>query len=162
MQDFFRSVRQYPDKEDANGIVMRLIDGLGYRFYWATEGLKTDDYTFSPGSGCQTIGELVGHVWGLVNWIHMHVCPEAPSLSRPEDIQDRRDHIFDILYQIRTAVHRMDSPGLLQLTIEGNPFWHIINGPLSDALTHTGQITAFRRLNGNVVQAHHVFLGYQK
>ena len=70
MSEHFCSVTTYP-KENANGIVIRLIDGLGYRFYWATEGLTKDDYAFSPGSGCQTIGELVGHVWGLVNWIHL-------------------------------------------------------------------------------------------
>ena len=31
------------------------------------------------------------------------------------------------------------------------PFWNLLNGQLSDAIYHTGQITAFRRASGNPV-----------
>ena len=161
MDDHFRAVRVYP-QENANGIVIRLIDGLGYRFYWATEGLTEDDYAFSPGSGCQTIGELVGHVWGLVNWIHLNVLGEGIASSRPEDLEGRREQIFQGLYGIRSRVEGIDQEALFALQIDGRPFWHVINGPLSDALTHTGQISSFRRLNGNVVPRHHPFLGYTR
>ena len=49
IQHHFRSVSAYPAREDANGVVIRWIDSLGYRFYWATEGLRPEDVTFSPG-----------------------------------------------------------------------------------------------------------------
>jgi len=29
------------------------------------------------------------------------------------------------------------------------PFWNTLNGPISDALWHTGQIVSFRRSSGN-------------
>ncbi len=29
------------------------------------------------------------------------------------------------------------------------PFWHTLNGPISDALYHTGQLVVFRRASGN-------------
>ena len=160
MKTHFRSVTTYPQQENANGIVVRLIDGLGFRFYWATEGLTEDDYSFSPGGGCQTIGELIGHVWGLVNWIHLNVLGEGISDKRPEDLAGRREQIFQGLYDIRSHVEAIGQDELFALQIEGKPLWHVINGPLSDALTHTGQINSFRRLNGNVVPAHRPFLGH--
>ena len=32
------------------------------------------------------------------------------------------------------------------------PFWNMINGPIADAIYHTGQIVAFRRASGNPIQ----------
>ena len=158
MSDCFRSVAEYPPRQDANGVLIRLIDSLGYRFHWATEGLTTDDYAFSPGGGCMTIGELVGHVWGLVNWVHFSAFGEGSGAPRAEDPEDQRDQIYGMLFAIRTYARTINEEALFDLRIDGRPFWHILNGPLADALTHTGQITAFRRLNGNAVPKHYVFL----
>lgn len=162
MKDHFRSVTAYPKRRDANGVVVRLIDSLGYRFYWATEGLTEGDYEFSPGAGCQTIGALVGHVWRLANWIHHSVLGKGLDTNRSADPEGQREQVLHLLYHIRQHVAEIGQEALFQKSIDGLAFWHILNGPLSDALTHTGQITSFRRLNGNAVPRHYVFLGYQK
>lgn len=47
----------------------------------------------------------------------------------------------------------------IHIRIEGHPFWHIINGPLCDALTHVGQIRYLRRLLGKQGPEANVFLG---
>jgi hypothetical protein len=40
------------------------------------------------------------------------------------------------------------------------PFWNAINGPLSDAIWHTGQIASNRRASGNPFNSKaQVFLG---
>ena len=40
------------------------------------------------------------------------------------------------------------------------PIWNLINGPISDAIYHTGQIISFRRTSGNPVpKGVNVFLG---
>ncbi len=155
MKEHFRSVEEYPESENANGVVMRLIDGLGYRFYWATEGLAEADYAFSPGKKCMSIGEVVGHVWGLANWIHGNLL--GAELERPDALEAQRDAVFEILGAIRSFVEGLTEEEMFRLEIRKSPFWHLINGPLSDALTHTGQIAAFRRLNGNPVPKHSVF-----
>ena len=36
-----------------------------------------------------------------------------------------------------------------QLEDTGVPFWNIINGPISDALWHCGQVVMLRRSSGN-------------
>jgi hypothetical protein len=157
MSDRFRSVTEYPQRQDANGVLMRWIDGLGYRFYWATEGLTPEDYAFSPGHGCATIGDLVGHVWGLANWVHIAVLGEGLGEPRGDDPQAQRAQVCRMLYTIRTSISAINQESLFDLRIEGHPFWHVVNGPLSDALTHVGQIASFRRLNGNPVPRHNVF-----
>jgi hypothetical protein len=53
----------------------------------------------------------------------------------------------------------MSDEDLGKLRIRDKLFWNIINGPFSDALTHTGQINSFRRLAGNPVSGANVFLG---
>ena len=106
MDSFFRSIKAYPDRQDANGVVMRLLDGVGYRFYWATEGLTAADYRFTPGEGCQSIGELVAHVWGLANWVLLNL--NAPSSNRPDDPADIRIDALDKLEAIRNHVRGLD------------------------------------------------------
>jgi hypothetical protein len=39
------------------------------------------------------------------------------------------------------------------------PIWYLINGPLSDALTHVGQVASWRRINGNPISGANVFFG---
>jgi hypothetical protein len=51
----------------------------------------------------------------------------------------------------------LDDRALATITIDGKPFWHLINGPMADALTHTGQISSFRRLAGNPAPRSHPF-----
>ncbi len=161
MRDHFRAVYEYPGREDANGVVMRLLDGLGYRFHWATEGLTPEDAAFSPGADAMTIGRLMAHVWGLVNWVHGNVLGERFGEPCADDLEAGRDQVYRMLYAIRAYVEAIDEQALFGLQINGNPFWHILNGPLSDALTHIGQIAAFRRLNGNPVPKHHVFVCHE-
>jgi hypothetical protein len=139
-------------------MLQRLIDGLGYRFHWATAGLTPGDYAFSPGAGCQTIGALVGHIWGLVNWIHITLTGEGASW-RPADPAEQRLHALTLLAELRDRLETVDEEALFELHIDEHPFWHMLNGPFSDALTHVGQIASFRRLHGNPVPKHSVFRG---
>jgi hypothetical protein len=158
MDDPFQTIEAYPERRDAVGVVLRLIDGLGYRFYWATAGLAADDYAFSPGAGCQSIGGLIGHVWGLINWIHMNVVG-GEAAGRSPDPAEQRLQVLNLLSAVRDRIEVFDEVALFALRIDDRPFWHMVNGPFSDALTHVGQIASFRRLHGNPVPRHNVFLG---
>ena len=159
MDAFFRSLAQYPSREDANGVFMRLVDGLGHRFTWATEGLRPEDYEFTPGAGCKTIGGLIEHVWGLINWVHGVMGAEGKPGAKPEGPAEMRAQALELLLSLRSRLEAMSQHDLFATKIRDVPVWHVINGPLADALTHTGQISSFRRLTGNVIPAHNVFMG---
>lgn len=150
-------IPEYPERVTAVCILTRLLDGLGFRFHWATEGLRPEDYSFRPGPDTMSVSDLVRHIWGLVNWVGISVLGEPHH--RPEEIEAIRGQVLEIIWSLREAVRSMGEEDLGKVTIEGRPFWYIINGPVSDALTHVGQINSFRRLSGNPVYGANVFTG---
>ena len=42
-----------PEKFTAGNVAARVIDGLGFRYYWATEGLRDVDLTYKPNDSAQ-------------------------------------------------------------------------------------------------------------
>ena len=42
----FYEISNYPESYSEAEIVGRIIDGLGFRYYWATEGLTEEDLNF--------------------------------------------------------------------------------------------------------------------
>ncbi len=134
-----------------------MLDGLGFRFYWATEGLRAEDYDFRPAKDTMSIGELVKHVWSLVNWVSSTAL--STPYKDPKDCLAARDETLRIIKDLRETILAMSDEDLGKLRIRDKPFWNIVNGPFSDALTHTGQINSFRRLAGNPVASANVFLG---
>ena len=134
-----------------------MLDGLGFRFYWATEGLRPEDYAFRPAEDTMSIGELVSHVWELVNWVSASALKKP--YEKPVDGPATRTEALKIIHDLRETMLAMSDEDLGRLQIRDKPFWNMVNGPFSDALTHTGQINSFRRLAGNPVAGANVFLG---
>ena len=155
--EFFRVIPEYPNVLKGVTVMQRLLDGLGFRFYWATEGLRVGDYAFRPADDVMSIRELVEHIWGLVNWVNISI--NGMSQRRPEEIESVRSRVLEIVCDLRRSMTTISDDDLSKVTIEGRPLWNLINGPVSDALTHVGQINSFRRLNGNPVPRANVFLG---
>jgi hypothetical protein len=153
----FYRIADYPSEICGTAVLTRLIDGLGFRFQWATEGLSEEDVAFRPSPGSMSIAELAGHIWGLVNWVSISV--SGTRYEKPADFAQLRTRVLEMLVALRGAVVEMGDAGFRSVTIEDLAFWHIINGPLSDALTHVGQINAFRRLAGNPSPEARVFPG---
>lgn len=155
--DLFHRIPPYPGAVSGTTTLVRLLDGLGFRFRWSTEGLSHEDYGFRPAPDCMSIEELVRHVWGLVNWVCLSM--GLDGFERGDDGSITRRHILEMTHALRGALGSMSDEDLRGVTIEGRPFWHIINGPISDALTHVGQINSFRRLAGNPTPKANVFVG---
>jgi len=161
MDCFFKDVREYPTP-GASGVVVRLIDGLGYRFYWATDGLSSADLAFTPGQGCMTIGKLIEHIWSLANRGAVSAGEPTMEDKRAESPAEQRNQALEILLALRKRIAAMSEEDLFKITVNKLPFWHMINGSLSDAIAHTGQIASFRRLNGNPVPKHSPLLCHAK
>lgn len=153
----YEGIPDYPPTVTPGSIVARLIDGLAFRFRWATHGLSAEEVRFGPAEGSMSILQLVRHIWGLVNWINLSIT--GHKRERPSEFQQLRIAVLDIIIDMRRRVANMSADELSRVTIEGLPFWHILNGPLADALTHVGQINSFRRLAGNPTPSANVFEG---
>jgi hypothetical protein len=146
-------------------VFARVVDGLAFRYYWATEGLRPEDYEFRPGPASMATKELLKHVLHLALMVKQCVdnAPkrEAVTASTPESM---REKTLEILRSVRERLLTLDDATLeghrvLKSDGSGWPLWNILNGPLADALTHVGQLNAWRRLNGNPVPPANVFSG---
>jgi len=157
----FYEIPDYPEKASGPSILTRLLDGLGFRFYWSTEGLRDEDYSYRPSHDSRSIDEIVRHIWGLVNWVCISIVDV--NFEKPTKIEFVRNSILDMLSNLRDTILSLSDGDLEKIQIEhrsrARPFWHLINGPISDALTHVGQINSFRRLSGNPSSKVSVFLG---
>lgn len=154
----FREIRQHPSELQASAVIVRLLDGVGFRFYWATDGLRPQDYAFQPGEGCATIAELLTHICRLANWMCTSVRDQEKE-DPPESSESVREHILLLLEELRMHFNGLDDAALSEIKIKDKPFWNLLNGPMADILTHVGQINSLRRLAGNPCQKLNPFSG---
>lgn len=159
----YRSIPDPPEEVTATLVLARLVDGLGFRYRWATEGLRGEDYEYRPSPDSMSVRELLGHIHGLVSWVLQCLDGEMQSAPGAPTLQEIRGLTLEKVEMIRNLLVGMSPEELVSRRIRTRggeyPFWNMVNGPLSDALTHVGQINSWRRLNGNPVPGHNVFLG---
>jgi hypothetical protein len=156
----YYEIGSYPKKYTAENVVARLIDGLGFRFYWATEGLRSEDLSFKPSSEARTLEETIDHILELSELILKPLKSETIVFSGEEllkySFEEKRKKILYNLKEasdlLLTGKVKMDNVKIV-FKIEGQkseyPFWNALNGPIEDAVWHTGQIVSFRRTSGN-------------
>jgi hypothetical protein len=162
----FNTLPEYPDNVTPGTILAWLANGTGFRFRWATEGLTMENLEFHPTPAAMSIGEVIYHIYGLLLWVHEHIGGTEQFESVPEDeMVDIREDTLHLIQCISKKLMEMDEKTLASCNIgsrrskETVPFWHIINGPMSDILTHIGQINSWRRLAGNPTPLANVFRG---
>lgn len=166
----FHQIPDYPTSYTSTTTVVRMIDGLGYRYYWATDSLVAADLAHEPGNEGQPARAVLNHLGGLSHMIR-NVC-KGVLHTRRSDFKDMewvelRSITLHNLLEARTAL--VDYKGDLEdLSIKFSedrsvPFWHMINGPIADAIYHVGQIVSYRRTTGNPMYGGvSVFMGKTK
>ena len=159
----YHTIPDPPGEVTATAVLVRLVDGLGFRYRWATEGLRDEDYEYRPSPDSMSVRGLLRHIHGLVSWVRQSLGGEAQQPPDAPSLQEIRGLTLDKIEGIRELLQGMTVDQLASRSIRtrsgGYSFWNMVNGPLSDALTHVGQVNSWRRLNGNPVPGHNVFLG---
>ncbi len=154
----FREIPEYPASYTPETVAARMVDGLGYRYYWATEGLREDDLSYKPSEDGRTTLQTVEHIYGLSKTIVNSVqnianTPSSDSLAFAELRKRTLENIKKASEILKAA-----GPGSMEnykvIFQRGDnrsefPFWNMLNGPMEDAVYHTGQVVAFRRASGN-------------
>lgn len=158
----------------AGDIISRMIQGLGYRFYWASKDLRTEDLSYRPSKDGASSLETLQHIYGLSLMIlnaYSSTPNKRPLRALPEDYRFLRQSILTNLDQSaqlysgksEEEVHKMNVVFERDGKISRFPVWNLLNGPFSDAIYHTGQLVSFRRTTGNPIQKGvSVFLGKTK
>ena len=156
----YYEIPEYPAEYTAETVAARMIDGLGFRYYWATEGLRPEDLAFKPNDEARTTEETIDHIFGL-SAVIVNAMRKIPNLRSGEETSalafevKRRTTLENL--KAASDILKSGTSSLEEYKIifqNGDqrteyPFWNEINGPIADALWHCGQVVSFRRSSGN-------------
>ncbi len=136
----------------AGSVASRMIDGLGFRYYWATEGLTEKDLNFKPTPEARTSGETIDHILGLSQVILNAALNKPNGGKQPEmTFKQKREKTLQNLKEASEILRDQKDLSEFKVIFGENkyPFWNAINGPIADAMWHVGQVVSFRRSSGN-------------
>lgn len=157
----YHQIPDYPETFNENNLAARMLDGLGYRYYWGTKDLRKEDMDYKPSEDSRTTRETLDHIYGLSNVI-LNATQSLVNSSENEELsfEDLRKKTLDNIASASDLLKKDDNGSMENYRIifkRGEstteyPFWNVINGPLADAIYHTGQVVAYRRASGNPIQ----------
>ena len=154
----YRAIPDYPSQYTPGTVAARIVDGVGFRYYWATEGLRDEDLKFKPSEDGRTTEETLQHIYELSLII---VNSTLKKVSDNENVnlpfEELRRRTLLSLQEASQILKANGNAGLEEFNIvfkgeEENyayPFWNQLNGPIADALWHIGQVVTHRRSSGN-------------
>lgn len=158
----YHQIPEYPSDYSSGNIVSRMIDGLGYRYYWATKDLTENDLNYKPSEDGRTVLETLKHIYGLSVTI-VNAPLNEPNL-RPMDFstytyEDLRKMTLENFKKASELVISKEAKDFEEFKVIFKrseqevefAYWHMINGPISDAIYHAGQVVLMRRASGNPI-----------
>ena len=139
-------------------VASRLVDGLGFRYYWATEGLTEENLKYKPSAEARNMFDTLDHI--LVLSIMTLSALEDKEMQFPEEgalsFDEMRKITLENIKKSSEILKKADDlSGFIMKIKRGNgkveeyPFWNQLNGPIADAIWHVGQVVSFRRSAGN-------------
>lgn len=169
----YEAIPEYPNEYSAGTVVSRMIDGLGFRYYWATESLSEEDLLYKPSPSNRTIGETLDHIHNLARVIYnsaMQIANDpATTPENPVSFGEKRSgtlHYFAKASEVFKTTKDLSAHEVIFIRNGEKtafPFWNQINGPIEDAVWHCGQIVTMRRAAGNPIDPNvSVFRGVRR
>lgn len=159
----FEDISKTPIELTATNTLLRLVEGLAFRYRWATENLTEEDIKFRPHPTSMSIEEVNAHIFDLIESTFRVFGGQKQNKDSLRSFHKVRKKSLFVLKDLSEKLKKMSDKDLSAIeknTSRKLPFWYWINGPLADALTHVGQITSWRRITGNPqLKGVNVFIG---
>ncbi len=155
MSNTYQSIPDLPESITPQHILVRMVDGLGFRYRWATEGLTPSNFEFKPCDTSKSIKELLIHIYQLAYITNKTFGGEVTMKKEFTTNDSIIEETLSVYNTLRTHLKQLNEKDLESCIFTHPkydrefPFWYMINGPLADALTHVGQIASWRRIAGN-------------
>jgi len=153
----YHEIPEASTKYTAGTVVARMVDGLGFRYYWASDGLRPEDLRFKPSVDARTTEETIDHILGLSTVIlnsALHKVNEGNDFSELS-FTEKRKLTLENLKTAAEIFRKAEDLNQFTVVFKGSkgtseyPLWNQINGPVADAIWHCGQVVSFRRSSGN-------------
>ena len=139
-------------------VLGRMIDGLGFRYYWSTQGLRVEDLAYQPKGAGRTSQQTITHLYDLSTALIRLTKTDFPQKKEKATMNFTAMRTQTLLNlqalsnRVKTSkdVSEFDTVKDGKVTI---PLYNLINGPIADAIWHTGQVASFRRSSGNPINS---------
>lgn len=146
----YYEIKEHDIAYTAGSASARMVDGLGFRYYWATEGLREEDLSYKASESGRTSAETIDHIYGLTMFILGAVNIEAnktdEEVAKMTFAEKRKQTLLNI-EMIADLLRKTED--LSQFDNDKYKFWNMLNGPIADAIWHCGQVVTLRRASGN-------------
>lgn len=127
-------------------ILRHTVATLAYRAGKAVRAAPPDFGAFAVAPGSRTPGQILAHMGDLFDWaLSMAKGTQAWRDSTPLPWDQEIARFFAALEAFDAYLGSEEPLGL--------PVERLFQGPIADALTHTGQLTMLRRLAGSPIKA---------
>lgn len=136
--------RGYTGTSESRRMLRHFLAALAYRTQKALRGAPENFATFSPGSHARTPFELVWHMTGVIGYARTML--HGGQFTPPQMATFREE--VERFHATLTALSEDFADESLTATISDEQF---LQGPLSDAMTHAGQLAMLRRMAGSPV-----------
>ncbi len=125
-------------------LLQHFLAALAYRTQKALQSAPPEFFTFSAGSFARTPHELLRHMTSVIGYARTQLRGGTFSPVLLPTMHQEIERFHATLAQLRDDF--ADSSLTAQITDE-----QFLQGPLSDAMTHAGQLAMLRRLAGTPV-----------
>lgn len=154
----YYEIPAHPTEYTPGAVAARLIDGLGFRYYWATDSLSEQDLQYKPSADARTAFETLVHIHEMSLMIFNAAKNEVNQRSDETlSFEQMRAATLNNLKQASDLLKLDGDLSTKKLRFEGRngetsyEFWYHLNGPIADCIWHVGQIVSFRRASGNPI-----------
>lgn len=138
-------------QDDARKMLRHTLATLAYRSAKTLRGAPEEFATFRPGEQGRTAGEILAHMGDLMDW--------ALSIARSKQEWHNSPALAweDGCKRYFAALQAFDDYLASDAPL-GCPVEKLFQGPIADALTHTGQLAMMRRLGGVSIKGENYFV----
>jgi len=129
---------------DKRAMLRHFLAALAYRTQKALRDAPADFGSFRVAEGVRTPAELVLHMTSVLGYARTFY---VGGRYRPDSLPSLADEITRFHEMVQDLASHIETGTLLQDMSEER----LLQGPLSDAMTHAGQLAMLRRLAGDPV-----------
>lgn len=151
----YYEVPEYAEEFTAGTMAARMVDALGFRYYWASKDLNEKDLAYRLNEKGRTTAETINHIYEL-SIIIVNSTLQKPN-SRGDKVEmtykEKRTATLNNLKKASDILYVSNDISQFKIIFgeQKIPFWNQINGPIADAIWHCGQIAVYRRVTKNPI-----------
>ena len=126
-----------------NEILRHTLSTIAYRFQKSVRNAKEDFGNFQAANNSRTVIEIINHIFDIINKTKVFIKEDRFDKSIPVQLDFSSE-----IERLHTTLEELDFI-LTETNLDIEYSKKLVQGPLSDVISHIGQIALLRGLNGN-------------